>query len=172
MIHIALRYALLTRHKAVGADDADKCALAQTMLDAHVRFVERLVDFIDRRDDDMDTEESRGTVALISSWVEAPLAALTAPEAIAYLPKNAAEQLAELALKALDTHAEKGNDYKFYKDAHAMIAQVTNSLLSHADAIADHAKANELSADHMKTRQPVSTRKPIILKPRADAPAA
>lgn len=169
MGHLALRYALLTRHKSTGVDDAEKTALAQTMLDATITFVEKVIDYVGQPALSVG-EDDRGTPEVISGWVEAPLTALTAPESIAYLPKNTSEKLAELALRAIDEMASKPDGHRFHKDSYATMGYITQTILTHADMIADHVKANELTADHFATKQPIVTRKPILLKSKAATP--
>lgn len=171
MEHLSLRYALLTRHSSTNADDAEKSALARTMLDTTAAFIRNVIGYI--QDPCItDQDNNRGTVEMINGWVEAPLTAMTAPEAISYLPKGTSELLAELALQAIDALADKPDEYKFHKDAHKTMGQVVQTILTHADMIADHAKANELTAEHLKTKQQIVPRKPIVLKARPVTPVA
>lgn len=171
MEHLSLRYALLTRHKTSGVDDAAKTELAQTMLNATIKFADKVIDYIEQSASSS-LDEERGSPEIVSGWVEAPLTAMTAPEAIAYLPKGTAEQLSELALKAIDALADKPDGYRFHKDAYATMGQIVQTILTHADMIADHVKANELTADHLATKQPIVARKPILLKSKTATPAA
>lgn len=171
---LALRYALLTRHKSTGVDDAEKTALAQTMLDATIKFAEKVLDHILQQSSSVqgleDFRDLPESVETINGWVEAPLTALTAPESIAYLPKGASETLADIALQAIDAMSSKPDGFKFHQYAHKTMGQITQTILTHADMIADHAKANELTVDHLATKQPIVARKPILLKSKSPVP--
>jgi|GEM_PF-2499563 len=168
MAHLSLRYAILSRHKWDGEDDATRTALAHTMLDTALTFINNVFDYIIEKD----RLGEKASPETVYGWIEAPLTAMVSPEAIAYLPKDTPDRLAELALKGIDDMAGKPADYKFHKDAYATMALAVQSILTHADMVADHVKANELTPDHLKTKQPITARKPIMLRSRAATPAA
>lgn len=156
----SLEYAFLLKHKLRQAGDEEKRALAEAMLSATIKNVECVISysFSSQPEDRLSSERE------YAEYIDPPLTALTSPESLPYLPPDTPERLADTALKAIEKIGAK-DPFTFG----AGVAQhVLQRLLDYTDIVTDSMANRDIKPEQLKTNAPITTRKPIILRPKAN----
>lgn len=156
----SLEYAFLLKHKLRQAGDEEKRALGEAMLSATIKNVEFIISHsITLKSGDQLSSEHE-----YADYIDSPLIALTSPESLPYLPPDTPERLADTALKAI----EKLGAQDHFSLGSAATQQVLQRLLDYTDIVTDSMAHRDIKPEHLKTNAPITTRKPIILRTKAN----
>ena len=157
----SLEYAFLIKHKLRQAGDEEKRELSESMLSATIKNIEFVISHsVKLRSGDELSGEGE-----YADYIDPPLTALTSPESLPYLPRDTPDRLADTALKAI----EQLNKQETAGLGHLVTQHVLQRLLDYTDIVTDSMARREIKPEHLQTSEPITTRKPIILRTKANA---
>ena len=156
----SLEYAFLLKHKLRQAGDEEKRELCEAMLSATIKNIE----FVISHSIKLKSGDEWASEQEYADYIDPPLTALTSPESLPYLPPDAPERLADAALKGI----EKLGRQDHFSLGSVATQHVLQKLLDYTDIVTDSMVHRDIKPEHLKTNAPITTRKPIILRTKAN----